>query len=191
MNEGFKSSLVVENDGQPLNASVYAALLTDLPRARGLNEALVIADSARKTLIGPGLLTVNLRCDPALTGDEADATVTLQRIWSSDPEAYPVAGQKKKKLTPWTHHLLIKGEVFVGEGCAALQAVFEDHALIASLQLQAVINVPVFNGRGECFATFNVLGGAPQWKPEDVSLARLLAALCSPAIFQATTNNLK
>lgn len=191
MNESSNRLVELERGGLALAAPVATALLADLPRACGLHAAMEIADAARRALMGPGLLTVNLLCSP-LPGSEgageagelgeADATLVLQRIWTSDPVAYPVAGRKRKTLTPWTRQLLLRGEVFIGEGRQALEAVFDDHALIASLGLQAVINVPVFDGQGRCFATFNVLGTAPRWTPEAVSVARLLAALCVPAL---------
>ncbi|BFO57533.1 GAF domain-containing protein [Acidovorax sacchari] len=171
--------------GLALAAPACATLLADLPRARGLDAAMEIADAARRTLIGPGLLTVNLLCSPLPPAGDAGATLVLQRAWTSDPAAYPVAGRKRKALTPWTRKLLLHGEPFIGEGREVLEAVFDDHALIASLGLQAVINVPVFDGQGGCIATFNLLGTEPRWTPEAISLARLLAALCSPAIAHA------
>ncbi len=168
--------------GLTLPEHACGALLADLPRACGLDAAMQIADTARRTLVGPGLLTVNLLRSPLPASGDAGAMLVLQRAWTSDPAAYPVAGRKRKALTPWTRKLLLDGELFIGEGREVLQSVFDDHALIDSLGLQAVINVPVFDGQGRCIATFNVLGREPRWKPEAVSLARLLAALCSPAI---------
>lgn len=185
MSEGVTSTSPVERAVLALSAPVCATLLVDLPRARGLEVAMGIADAARRTLIGPGLMTVNLRRGPLPAEDIEDAALTLQRIWTSDPGAYPVAGLKRKTLTPWTRQLLLHGELFIGEGRQALEAVFDDHSLISSLSLQAVINVPVFDGHGECIATFNVLGTQPQWAPEAVFTARLLAALCTPAILLA------
>lgn len=132
-------------------------------------------------MLGHGLLTVNLNATPESANDEA---VELQRLWSSDPVAYPVGGRKRKPMTPWARQLLRRGEVFVGEGDASLAAVFDDHALIASLGLQAVINVPVLAG-GRCRATFNVLGSRPRWQSHEVLLARLLAVLATPWVLQS------
>lgn len=175
----------MEGAGLALDAPACALLLSDLPRARGLEEAMSLADAARRTLIGPGLLTVNVVCSPLSAADQADATLLLQRIWTSDPVAYPVAGRKRKALTPWTRQLLLRGELFIGEGREALKSVFDDHALIGSLGLQSVINVPLFDGRGACFATFNVLGTEPRWERHAIPAAQLVGALCSPAIAQA------
>lgn len=179
----------LQAEGLALQSPACSALLTDLPRACGLEAAMDIADRARRAGLGPGLLTVNLRSGPLPAEGDAAALLTLRRLWTSDPAAYPVAGRKRKALTPWTRQLLVRGETFVGEGRAALAAVFDDHALIASLGLQSVINVPVFDGRGGCFATFNVLGTAPRWRPGALDFVRLLAALCTPAIAQAAADD--
>jgi len=165
-----------------LTRATCQQLLSELPRAQGLDAEMLIINSVRRQLIGPGLLTVNLRCSPLPSAEDGDNTLELQRVWTSDPKAYPIAGRKTKKLTPWSRQLLIRGEVFIGEGRTALQAVFDDHALIASLGLQSIVNVPMFDGQGHCFATFNLLGRQPQWMPQDIALAQLLAALTAPAI---------
>ena len=162
-----------------LPAAACQALCRDLPRADGLAGALRIVEGVRQGLLGDGLLTVNLDATP----DDAEAgVVELQRIWSSRPDAYPVAGRKRKTLTPWTRQLLRRAEVFVGEGEAALQAVFDDHRLIASLGLQSVVNVPLVRPDGRCFATFNVLGTRPCWTAGEILQIELLAALARPAV---------
>ncbi|MBA2961889.1 GAF domain-containing protein [Ramlibacter sp. MAH-25] len=139
-------------------------------------QALAAIEGARQALLGPGLLTVNL---VATEPGDAPGEIHLQRGWSSDPAAYPVGGRKRKLLTPWTEQLLVRGEVFIGEGEGALASVFDDHARIAALGLQAVINVPLIEG-GRCRATFNALGMRPWWTREDIAVVRLLALLAAP-----------
>ncbi|HEV8691229.1 MAG TPA: GAF domain-containing protein [Polaromonas sp.] len=170
-----------QEDALCLPPAACAALCQDLPRAPGPDAALRILEQVRQSLLGDGLLTVNLNATPECADDEA---VELQRLWSSNPAAYPVAGRKRKPMTPWARQLLRCGEVFVGEGDAALAAVFDDHAQIASLGLRAVINVPLLAG-GRCVATFNLLGPRPQWQPHEVMLARLLAVLATPWVLQS------
>ena len=164
-----------------LPAAACAALCEALPRASNPNAALQILEQVRQMLLGDGLLTVNLNATPDRIGDEV---VELQRLWSSRPEAYPVAGRKSKAMTPWARQLLQRCEVFVGEGNAILMEVFDDHVLIASLRLQAVVNVPLLVG-GRCVATFNVLGARPQWQPQEVTLIRLLAVLATPWVLES------
>ena len=163
-----------------LPAAACTALCEALPRASNPNAALQILEQVRQMLLGDGLLTVNLNATPDRIGDEV---VELQRLWSSRPEAYPVAGRKSKAMTPWARQLLQRCEVFVGEGNAILMEVFDDHVLIASLRLQAVVSVPLLVG-GRCVATFNVLGARPQWQPQEVTLIRLLAVLATPWVLE-------
>ncbi len=168
-----------------LPAAACLALGHDLPRAGSPEAALAVIDGVRQSLLGPGLLTVNLNATAwsgAGQGAGAEDTIELQRIWTSNPAAYPVAGRKRKTLTPWTRQLLLRAEVFVGEGDAVLAGIFDDHALIASLGLRAIVNVPLLDEVGGCFATFNLLGCRPQWQPEEVLLVQLLGLLATPAV---------
>jgi hypothetical protein len=155
---------------------VCDALCTALERARDAAEALAGIEAARHALLGQGLLTVNL--DATRPGDPA-GEIHLERGWSSDPAAYPVRGRKRKLLTPWTEQLLVRGQMFVGEGEDALARAFDDHERILGLGLKAVINVPLMED-GRCRATFNVLGTRPRWRPEEVLAVRLLSLLAKP-----------
>lgn len=169
-----------------LPAATCAALCDDLPRACSPDAALRILEHVRQRLLGDGLLTVNLNATPKRIGDEA---VELERLWSSKPEVYPVAGRKRKAITPWVRQLLRRCEVFVGEGDAILAEVFDDHALIGSLGLHSVINVPLLV-EGRCIATFNVLGIRSKWQPQEIMLIRLLAVLATPWVLQAAAGSL-
>ena len=173
-----------------LPADCCLALCQDLPRAADLDAAMRIAESVRFRLMGDGLLTVNLntslRAQADQGGAEDERFVELQRIWTSNAAAYPVGGRKRKAMTPWTRQLLSHAEVFIGEGDAALACVFDDHLLIASLGLRAVVNVPMVDERGNCFATFNALGTRAHWQHSEVLALRLLATLATPAVFRAS-----
>ncbi|AGU50743.1 hypothetical protein VAPA_1c36610 [Variovorax paradoxus B4] len=164
-----------------LSLEVCERLCDALPRAATVDAALGHIESARRALLGPGLLTVNLN---ATAPDDPPDEVQLQRLWSSDPQAYPVAGRKRKRLTRWTQQLLLRAEVFVGEGETALAEVFDDHALIAALGLRAVVNVPLLED-GRCAATFNVLGTRARWTQQEIALVRLLALLATPWVLRA------
>ncbi len=152
-----------------------------LSRAGSLGAAMGQLEAARLELLGPGLMTVNV--DATLPQDPPDE-IQLERLWSSDPAAFPVSGRKRKLPTPWTEQLLRRAEVFVGEGEGALAAVFDDHRHIASLGLRAVVNVPLLQG-GRCAATLNVLSTRPQWAPHEVATVRLLALLATPWVMDA------
>lgn len=163
-----------------LPAAVCALLCEVLPRATSFDAALSVIECVRQAMLGDGLSTVNKVCTlPASAGE-----FELQRLWSSNLQAYPVAGLKRKTLTPWSRQLLLHHDVFVGEGDAAITEVFDDHARIMALGLHGVVNVPLLIG-GRCAATFNVLGSRAQWMPRDVALIRLLAVLATPWVVQS------
>lgn len=162
-----------------------AELCEALSRTHDFAQAMSALEGARRDLLGDGLLTVNVRTDrlPGSPIDEAsESGAELQRIWSSNIDAYPVAGRKRKSWTPWALQLLGRGEVFVGEGTDALQEAFSDHALIASLGLRSIVNVPLMDDCGDCFATFNVLTHRDKWEARDVIAIRLLALLATPVV---------
>lgn len=157
----------------------------DLPEAsKGLAPTLDTIAEAARAWMGPGsLLTVNALVSYPLQAPVADDTqLLLQRIWSSNPAAYPVTGQKRKTMTAWTRQLLVDGQVFVGEGDAAITQHFADHPTIAALDLHSVVNVPLCDHQGLCYATFNLLGAQPSWTDQDLLRVRTLAALAAPAI---------
>ncbi len=165
----------------------------DFARLSDFDTAIRALDAQRVAIVGPGLLTINLRApEVAVSGVSAldvpvaeapgPDSIVLERIWTSDPESYPVSGRKLKRLTPWTRQLLICGEIYVAEGDAALAKIFDDHARIASLGLHASINVPLVDAADRCFATFNVLGPAHRWSEEQVNAVKRLAALATPIV---------
>lgn len=164
-------------------------LIHDLPRAADLDAAMSIVNRVRQRLFGDGMLAASLNAGFLVRGKgvspwEGDV-IELQRIWTSNAQAYPVGGRKRKTMTPWTRQLLLGAEVFVGEGDVALEQAFDDHALLNSLGLHSIVNVPLLDRRGGCFATFNVSGTRAHWLPNEILMIRLLALLATPAILHA------
>lgn len=168
-------------EGLHLPPAVCDLLCEVLPRANSFDAAMSVIDQVRQALLGDGLLTVNKVSALDSSVDEFE----LQRLWSSNVQAYPVAGLKRKTLTSWSQQLLLRHEVFVAEGDAALAAAFDDHAGIEALGLHSIVNVPLLV-EGSCAATFNVLGGQAKWLPRDVTLIRLLALLAKPWVLQVS-----
>ena len=89
-------------------------------------------EQATKALVGHRLFTL-LYVD----GEE------VARVYSSNPEAYPVFGRKPMGPTPWGAHVLKAQKPYLGTDAEAIRWAFFDHALIASLGLGSVINVPI------------------------------------------------
>jgi len=155
-------------------AALTAAQLARLEAAArsGAPHALLAAvDAVARDASGHGLLTA-MRFDAA--------AMTVRRIWSSAPEAYPVGGAKPKRDTAWGRQVLLQRQVFVGEGAAAIRAHFADHDVILGLGLNSIVNVPVVV-RGECRGTLNILWAAERVAAAQVALARLLGLLAAPA----------
>jgi GAF domain-containing protein len=122
--------------------------------------------------IGQALFTV-MRFD--------EATMEVERLYSSDPQAYPVGGRKRKRHTAWGAQVLTGRRVFVGEGEEAIRAAFDDHPLILGLGLRSVINVPVVVA-DRCYGTLNFLCERGSLSQEDVATARLLALVAAPVL---------
>ena len=128
------------------------------------------AEAMARRAMGHGLCTA-MRFDAA--------TMTVRRLFSSDPVAYPVGGAKPKRDTEWGRLVLLQGQVFVGEGPAAITRYFDDHALILGLGLRSIINLPVMH-RGACLGTVNFLFTEEQVSAQRRAMAELLGLLVTP-----------
>lgn len=103
-------------------------------------------------------------------------TVTFEgatRVWSNQPEAYPVSGTKPTPEGDWADTVLVRREIFVANDAAGLAAVFPDHALIASLGCASVLNVPVVVG-DRVRGSINCLDVAGHYTADRVAAAAAL-----------------
>ena len=105
----------------------------------------------------------------------------VERVYSSDPSAYPVSGRKPKQGTPWGEQVLDRGEVFIANSPDEVRAAFADHELIFSLGIGAIMNVPI-RFRGRSLGTMNVCSPASWFTDADRAPGRLLAALLVPPL---------
>jgi GAF domain-containing protein len=100
----------------------------------------------------------------------------VERLYSSDPQAYPVSGRKPKQGTPWGEQVLDRGEIFIANTPAEVRAAFADYELIFSLGIGAIMNVPIrFHGRS--LGTMNICSEAGWFTDADRAPGRLLASL--------------
>jgi hypothetical protein len=133
-------------------------------------------DNAVKGLIGHGLFTILVRCEG---GEE------VERVYSSQPDAYPVQGRKRMGPTPWGDLVLTRKQTFLGSDKEAIRWAFPDHELIESLGLGSVINVSVQEG-GEILGTLNVLDKEGAYTSEEqVALVRSFTPLLISALKKA------
>ncbi|MFH5927114.1 GAF domain-containing protein [Roseomonas xinghualingensis] len=134
-----------------------------LPRVRA-------ADQLGHKLVGQQLCT-------AMVFDRA--TMTVQRLFSSRPNEYPVGGRKPKRDTAWGRQVLLEARRFEGEGEEAIRKHFADHDVILGLGLRSIVNAPIILG-GSCVGTLNMLWPDPVLTTERIEVARLLALLAAP-----------
>jgi len=131
-------------------------------------------DQIAMALLDRELLTINIFYPQEME---------LERLFSSNPEAYPPGGRKQKKGTSWGQHVLIEQKIFIGEGTEAIRQSFDDHETIERLGLQSIINIPLSSGT-ECFGTLNILMTHSQVLDEHIEISRYLGALLTPGILR-------
>lgn len=154
-----------------LSLGLCSNLLDAMAEAPSAEVALQQIDAYRRLFAGPGIFSIQLN---VTTRDDPRNEIHLQRLYSSHGSEFPVQARKRKTPTPWTETLFVRGEVFLAEGSAALEQTFDDYEQMRPLGLNAVVNVPLLQGR-LCYATFNVFGTRGGWQPSEVLALRVLA----------------
>lgn len=99
----------------------------------------------------------------------------VERVHTSNPEAYPLAGRKPRRDTPWSRQVLVRGEPYYANDPAGIRFAFEDAEKILGLGLGAVMNVPVKEGE-RVLGTLNFLRETGGYRLEDLRVAMKLAA---------------
>ena len=131
-------------------------------------------DAALKTVVGHKLLTVLLY--------HADLQET-ERFYSSNLEAYPIAGRKDVRPTTWTEQLLIGQRCYIGYNADDIREFFLDHELIHSLGCDSILNVPVVYD-GETLGTCNLMHEEGWYNEDDIETAMAIANIAAPAYMQ-------
>lgn len=132
------------------------------------------AQHAFQRAIGHAMFTV-LRHLPE-TGE-------VSRLYSSRPDVYPVAGRKVMGPTPWGEQVLTRGEPFLGLDKAALRWAYPDHERLFAMGVETALNATMRLG-GQTLGTINLTAGAGYYRPDDVAIAQLLAAILTPALLR-------
>ena len=97
----------------------------------------------------------------------------VERVHTSNPDAYPLAGRKPRRDTPWSRQVLVRGEPYYANDEAGIRFAFEDAEKIVGLGLGAVINVPVKEA-DRVLGTLNFLREAGAYRAEHVLQALAL-----------------
>ncbi len=100
----------------------------------------------------------------------------VERVHTSNPEAYPLAGRKPRRDTPWSRQVLVRGEPYYANDAAGIRFAFEDAEKILGLGLGAVMNAPVKDGE-RVLGTLNFLREAGGYRPTHVAEALSVARM--------------
>jgi GAF domain-containing protein len=109
------------------------------------------------------------------------ATDEVERIYSSNTAAYPVGGRKVKRGTPWSRAVLDRGEVFVARDPDEVREAFADHALIESLGIGSIMNVPIA-WAGQRLGTINISHDAGWFTADDERAGCVIAPFLVPSL---------
>jgi GAF domain len=129
-------------------------------------------DAALAAAIGHLLFTILVH-HPTLRESE--------RFYTNRPAEYPIGGRKPVTDAPWMRRVIERGEPYIGRTREDIESVFFDHALIASLGCESVLNMPV-RWRGKTLGTLNLLHRAGYYDEADAPVARLFAGLALPGL---------
>jgi GAF domain-containing protein len=146
-----------------------------LQRERPPGETYKAVERLAKEACGWHLLTI-------LKYVEAEGAV--ERVSSSDEASYPVGGRKPLDRLTENQRIMDGGEIALAADPAAIQRLFFDHALIASLGITAIMNVPVRHA-GRRLGTLNFCGEAGMYGEREKAIGRILAGLLVPALLDA------
>ena len=148
-------------------------ILTALEKPGQPDVIFTALDALTKSLVGHQLFTL-LYVD----GDE------VARVYSNRPAEYPVSGRKPMGKTPWGDLVLKRRKPYLGRDKQGIRWAFFDHALIESMGLGSVINIPVVYD-GVCLGTMNLLDAEYHYRPEHVAPVAALAPLLIPSFLEA------
>lgn len=160
---------------QPITIPDVAAVMEAIARGDGLDPGFRALDALARKVFDHRLLTALILLPE---------TLEVERLYSSNVEAYPVGGRKQKKGSVWGDKVLDRGEMHISHGPEGIRESFSDHALIASLGIEGMINVPVLD-RGRCVGTVNISTATDAFTEADHPTAALIGGLALPLFLQA------
>ena len=156
----------------PDAATALAAKVAD---AAGAEAVYSLVSAAADDLIGHRLFTVMAFDAPAMQ---------VQRIYSSNPGAYPPGVAKGKRDTWWGRHVLEEGHSYIGYDADDIRAHFVDYEIIFGLGCESILNTPV-RLHGRTIGTMNLLHEAKFYSEADAPAARVLAGHLAASLITA------
>lgn len=104
------------------------------------------------------------------------------RSYTSHPVEYPLQGTKPQTRDEWFIQCIEGKQTFVANTPEDFGKHFFDHALITSMGLGSVINVPLSDDQGVVRLTVNLLAGAGHFTPGKVATYLALITAARPAL---------
>jgi hypothetical protein len=109
----------------------------------------------------------------------------VSRFYSSHPKTYPVSGRKTIQGDTKLGDLVFRQHLpYLGRTVADVRWAFADHALIESMGLGCVINLPVVHD-GVCLGTMNILAEEKRYTKRSLAKVLPLAPAMIPAFLAA------
>lgn len=106
-----------------------------------------------------------------------------RRAYSSHPVEYPVSGTKPLTHDGWHDHCITGQQIFVANTTPEFAKYFFDHALISSLGLGSVINIPITSD-DTVIGTVNILGEEHHFTPARLQCYQELAKIHHKALVE-------
>ena len=159
----------------PLALEEVAEVMERAASTQDPQAVYAAVDALAQRVIGHRLLTV-LRYLPE--------TVEVERVYSSNPSAYPLAGRKRKQGTLWGAAVLDRGEVYIAADAAAVREALSDHEMIASLGISSIMNIPIRFG-SRVLGTMNLNHDAGHFGAHTIAPAKIMAGLLVPLLLAA------
>ena len=107
------------------------------------------------------------------------------RAYTSHPVEYPLQGTKPLTRDAWYDACIGAQKTFVANTPEGFSAHFFDHALITSMGLGSVINIPLADDAGVVRLTVNLLAGPGHFTPDLVAVYEALVTAARLALIAA------
>ncbi len=151
-----------------------AARFADIAATEESGQIFAALDRMAQDLVGARLVSCSVF-------DEA--TWQARRVYTNNPDVYPLSGLKAVTPSRWTETVLDNGQIFVANSIDEIAEVFPDHPTIAGLGLGAAMNLPV-RLAGAFLGTVNLLDKPGAYGPDQLEAAKdlrlpAIAAFCS------------
>ena len=128
-------------------------------------------DAALGKLVGHRLFTL-------MVLDHANREA--ERVYTSNPASYPVAGRKRTFDTPWFQQVIRGRRHYLGRTRDDVRWAFPDHELIERLDCRSVINVLAVHD-GEVVGSANLLHEEHHYAEADIRACLPFVQLLVPA----------